>query len=210
MAKLIIGIHGLANKPKKGILTDYWQSAIAEGLEKNCGIRHSAFEFHLVYWADLMYKHQLHGDHAFTFDKLYNGEPYVAADPNALKRYEDSWKDSVRAFAFDLVGSSVDKMKEHFGIDAVADRVLGRVLKDLVFYYDPKRKIRNRKDPVAADVHLSDDYEANDKGIKVKDDLVLNDYHKPGKQEQRNHHKSYGYLRTPEVSEHIRAFLELG
>ena len=63
----------------------------------------------------------------------------------------------------------------------------------------------DRKDPVALDVHLSDDFQGNRNGIRVEDDLVLNGYTSPAG--DANHHKSYGYLRTPEMSEQIEAFL---
>lgn len=63
----------------------------------------------------------------------------------------------------------------------------------------------DRKDPVALDTHLRDDYGPNAKKIQVKDDLVANGYLSPS--DEPNHHKSYGYLRTPELSEHIRDFL---
>jgi hypothetical protein len=61
----------------------------------------------------------------------------------------------------------------------------------------------DRRDPVAIDVHLSGDFEANSNGVAVRDDLVINDY--PGS--PPIHHKSYGYLRAPEVSDAIRNFL---
>ncbi|MCH7838125.1 MAG: hypothetical protein IIC26_06405, partial [Chloroflexi bacterium] len=64
----------------------------------------------------------------------------------------------------------------------------------------------DRDDPIAIDKHLSDDYGPNDRGIHVEDDLVLNDYVNPSG--DRNAHKSYGYLRTPELSEHIRDFIQ--
>ena len=32
MSKVIIGIHGLANKPKETLLTSYWKTSIEEGL----------------------------------------------------------------------------------------------------------------------------------------------------------------------------------
>ena len=64
----------------------------------------------------------------------------------------------------------------------------------------------DKRDLVAADAHLSDDYLANKKRILVKDDLVFNDYEKPNGT-GLNYHKSYGYLRTPEFSEHIYHFL---
>ena len=68
----------------------------------------------------------------------------------------------------------------------------------------------DRRDPVALDVHLSDDYGENIAGVKVRDDLVINGYagkKKDGKDGKPNHHKSYGYLRAPEMSNAIRAFL---
>ena len=64
----------------------------------------------------------------------------------------------------------------------------------------------DRKDPVAFDAHLWDNYGEIKSKIRVEDDLVLNDYPKNAEGD-RNHHKSYGYLRTPEVSNHIKDFL---
>lgn len=61
-------------------------------------------------------------------------------------------------------------------------------------------------DKVALDCHLSDEYKANGKDEKVNDVLVHNDYRSPAGVE--NTHKSYGYLRTPEVSDLIFEFLK--
>ncbi|MCP4878681.1 MAG: hypothetical protein GY896_24780, partial [Gammaproteobacteria bacterium] len=55
------------------------------------------------------------------------------------------------------------------------------------------------------DPSLAGDYEANDRGVKVQDELVLNGY--VGSEGKRNSHKSYGYLRTPELSKLIRSFI---
>ena len=315
MSKVIVGIHGLANKPKKDILADWWKKSIKEGLNKNCQIAEAEFRFEMVYWADLLYKNPQHGDKLFDFDSLYNGQPYVEAEPASLKEYEDGFLDDIRAKALGLVGSTADMLKERFEMNKLADWVLGKVLKDLAIYYDPERKIgdrsepkqpvearkvlqdelknaliplkgeeimliahsmgtiisydvlrdigpkgsdkdpdfeiahfvtigsplglphvkgkiieerdydgqgrervrtpsvvserwvnyADRKDPVALDVHLRDDYRQNKKGIRVEDDLVINGYLSPS--DEPNHHKSYGYLRTPELSEHIRDFL---
>ena len=65
----------------------------------------------------------------------------------------------------------------------------------------------DKKDPVALDYYLEDDYGKNTSGVKVKDDMILNDY--AGLSGKRNHHKSYGYLRTPEISTKIADFLNL-
>lgn len=64
------------------------------------------------------------------------------------------------------------------------------------------------KDPVALDWKLNSDYEENSGGVKVVDGLVTNAYRtSDGK---ANHHKIYGYLRTPEMSQAIAAFLADG
>ncbi|MDD1796147.1 alpha/beta hydrolase [Enterovibrio sp. ZSDZ42] len=66
-----------------------------------------------------------------------------------------------------------------------------------------KRSWVNFSDPgdyVCIDTHLADDYTQNSTNIGVKDYLVCNDYPK-------NEHKSYGYLRTPEFSEHLASLL---
>ncbi|MEE9368965.1 MAG: hypothetical protein V3V05_08875 [Pontiella sp.] len=64
--------------------------------------------------------------------------------------------------------------------------------------------ISDRRDTVALDHTLRDDYAVNVKGLKVVDLLVTNDYQING---ESNPHKSYGYLRTPEVARIIDTFL---
>ena len=313
MEKIIIGIHGLANKPKKQVLTKYWKDSIAEGLQKNCKAK-PAFKYNMVYWADLLYKNQLHDDINFNFDKLYNAEPYTEAKRGALKEHKDGLRDQLIKFAGQVTGKTIDVLHGPLGMEDLAEWALGKVLKDLAFYYDASRKIADRskppkmvvarkvlmdelkqellkhkgkqimliahsmgtiiaydvlrrigrshpsfeiaefitigsplglshvkanifnetdyeekkkrvrtpsivqnwanyadrKDPVAFDTHLEDDYGPNKSGVKVKDDRVLNDYQikKPGGKIEENHHKSYGYLRTPEISRHIITFLK--
>ena len=310
MTKIIVGIHGLANKPDKEILADWWESSIREGLKQNCGIRNPEFKFEMVYWADLLYRQPQHQDELFDFDSLYNEQPYMEAESKP-KRYDEGWLDKIRTSSSTLAGTTVDFLKEQFGMDSLADWVLEKTLKDLAFYYDKKRKIgdrsepprstqarvvlqnelsnallplegedimliahsmgtiiaydvlrdigqndpgfevahfvtigsplglphvkakiveerdydgegrkrvrspsivterwvnyADRKDPVALDTHLRDDYGPNRNGVRVDDDLVVNGYQSASG--KRNHHKSYGYLRTPELSEHIKQFL---
>ena len=304
MAKIIIGIHGLANKPEKNVLKRWWSDSIKEGLKHIRKQRTVRFE--MVYWADLLYDAPLRQKKLFNFDPRYNDEPYAPADRGALKTYETTFRDEFVAKTLDIGGLTIDALKEHFGMNALADRLLDRLLKDLAFYYDDNRKIRNRarrkelartvlrdelmrtlldhdqdevmliahsmgsiiaydvlcdlavqapdyrlthfvtigsplglphvkgkirserdlkkvttpesvrgtwtnyadrKDPVAADVFLAGDYGPNSHGIQVTDDLIANDYHKPGDKDARNHHKSYGYLRAPELAKQIAAFL---
>ena len=303
MSAIIVGIHGLANKPPLDVLTEWWETSLREGLEKNEGKGDAEFRYEMVYWRDLLYMNPMHRKANFSFDKLYNSEPYIPARDGALKAHNDNWLDDIRDMAGSVSGSIIDLAHRHFGTDAIAKLVIDRVLRDLEFYYDEERQItdhagqqrlarrvlmdelkdallgleRNdepivliahsmgsiiaydvlreigredpafvvehfitigsplglptvkanvhdtnkdrskadhvrtptvvrqnwinfadRADPVSFDSHLGDDYGANANGIKVRDDIVLNDY--VGEDGERNHHKSYGYLRTPEMS----------
>jgi hypothetical protein len=63
------------------------------------------------------------------------------------------------------------------------------------------------RDRIALDHTLEDDYQANSRGLRVRDIYVFNDYEMDG---NPNPHKSFGYLRTPEMAEIIDGFLEGG
>lgn len=55
MSKVIIGIHGIGNKPPKNLLKEWWEACISEGLEKLNFPKHN-FDFDMVYWADILNK----------------------------------------------------------------------------------------------------------------------------------------------------------
>ncbi len=273
-SKLIIGIHGLANKPEKNTLAKWWAKSMVEGLNKNSRLPTTSVDFLSVYWADVMYP---------------NPDPrpdaYREAKPGDLKYYKDGWMDYLRSHIMDAVGDFLDFMKSKLDIDEPAEKVLKEKLPDLYRYYkeetirnelrgrlrkaindnrdkrlmlvahsmgtiiaydvlrelgreDPNLSVEHfvtigsplglphvkhmiakespfirtpsivkrwtnladRRDPVALDTHLSDDYEENYAGVKVKDDLVMNDW-------GGINHKSYGYLRTPEFSDLLKTFI---
>jgi pimeloyl-ACP methyl ester carboxylesterase len=281
---VVIGIHGLANKPPKEELSKWWHQAIVEGLERNEGRRGGEISFELVYWADWRYPEPI--------PTSENEEPYLRGPggETPLPRYEDAFWDSLRAEASDLVDTPVDWFKRAFGVGELIDEALSAKLGDLGLYYENAEKrdlLRNRlrqavlnnhnkrimliahsmgsivaydvlrllgreapglaidhlitigsplglphvkyhiwkendqvrtpsivrrwtnlsdrRDIVAADTHLARDFQANDRGVRLKDDLVLNTYENA--QGKTNHHKSYGYLRTPELSSLIRSFI---
>ena len=53
-SKIIIGIHGLGNKPPKPALEKWWIQAITDGLKFN-KYPETKFDFELVYWADILH-----------------------------------------------------------------------------------------------------------------------------------------------------------
>ena len=144
MNKIIIGIHGLANKPEREVLFKYWHKALQEGLANVDYVGDVPFD--LVYWADLLYKNPLHNDKDFDFDTLFNDEPYVPAEAGNLRTYADSWTGEVRSAGGAIVGDTLDFLKNRLGINRLADWVLQKCLKDLAFYYDEKRNLYDRND----------------------------------------------------------------
>jgi len=273
-SKLIIGIHGLSNKPAEKTLATWWEKSMLEGLQVNCKLSRESLDFESIYWAQDMYK-----------KPDANPDKYRKAKKGELKTYHEGWTDYLREKLFDFGGDVLDSMKEMFGMDALAEKVLKSKLKDLNHYYEKpatRKKLRDRlrstilenrdkrlmvvahsmgtiiaydvlrelgsedanlsiehfvtmgsplglphvkhkiieenrlvrtpsivkkwtnladrRDPVALDIHLSDDYDANYAGVRVKDDLVMNDWGGIS-------HKSYGYLRTPEFSDLLKNFI---
>jgi len=141
MKKVIIGIHGLANKPEKTLLKKWWLKSVEEGLKNISGSKLiPEFSFEMVHWADLLYKNYVHNNKAFYFDKLYNNEPYRKAKEGALVVYEDSWKDDLRSAALGTIGTSLDVLKNRFGMGKLADWVLEKVMKDWLFIMIIKEK----------------------------------------------------------------------
>ncbi len=307
MRKIILGIHGLANKPKREELKSGWQKAILEGLEKNCEVEGNDVDFRMVYWADLLYKSPRHNDSAFSFDNLFNEEPYLEAIEGTLRVKPEKMRHMVRSKLLGFAGAGVEAFRSKFGDTRLSEWLLNKVVRDLAFYYDENRKVRGHngvkasartvldtelkqelleahgdsgdvqimliahsmgsiisynvlrhikdeypnfkishfvtigsplglpfvrakireergevrtptvvteswinyadpKDPVSADICLQDDYGVNDHQVQVVDDFVWNSYR--GLSGESNHHKSYGYLRTPEMSKHIKNFLD--
>jgi len=287
-ASVIVGIHGLANKPPMPEKGEWWKNAIIEGLQLNCGKTTETLPFDFVYWRDLRYENPVSNDE--------NSEPYwrdLGTGPFPAYRTH-KWIEIIGA-ATKIVGTELDFLDLHTGVSGVGDFVLDRELKDPAAYYeDPvfreavrsrlKEKIlqyrdrrimvighsmgsiiaydvlrrlgrdepqlrvdhfvtigsplgmahvkfrisqendlvrtpsvvgrwtnfADRRDVVAIDAKLGDDYEPNDQGVRVVDTPVINSYRSPADRNPANrpsYHKSYGYLRTPELSEIVRAFL---
>ena len=59
---VIIGIHGLANKPEAETLEGWWKDSILEGLERNQGRTSRMLSFESVYWADVLYAEPISAD----------------------------------------------------------------------------------------------------------------------------------------------------
>jgi len=75
---IIIGIHGLSNKPPQMCLKSWWKKSLREGLVKYYQHRRK-FRFHIVYWADIIYEQPLRPAIKDTESPFFIEEPYLAA-----------------------------------------------------------------------------------------------------------------------------------
>ena len=76
MSRIVIGIHGLGNKPPAALLEDWWYKALREGLYRigHPGIH---FRFEMVYWADILHDLPLNPSAVDKEDALYLADPYI-------------------------------------------------------------------------------------------------------------------------------------
>lgn len=145
MTRVIIGIHGLANKPPRQEHRDGWIAAIQEGLKhlNLTPVFDPKTQFVDVYWADLMYKYPLHHDTNFSFDDLYDDEPYLPAQAGDLKEYIDGLSDILRE-KNDEMFDNISGLGQQSPLDKAINYLVAKKLQDLAFYYDPKQKICDR------------------------------------------------------------------
>ncbi|MBN1406296.1 MAG: hypothetical protein JW956_00820 [Calditrichaceae bacterium] len=133
MSKIIIGIHGLGNKPPKEILESWWKQSIREGFRK-IGQPRVLFNFELVYWADILYAEPLNLEISDPEDPLYVHEPYLPG------RYSPSVKEvPLKSKLIKYLEKQMDKLFLNadmtLNFESITDKILHRYFKDLETYY---------------------------------------------------------------------------
>lgn len=138
--KIIIGIHGLGNKPRPRLLEHWWKRAIREGLQ-NIGCGHLKIHFKMIYWADILHERPRRlwirdVDHPLCIE-----EPYRRAEKKSVQQ-PGRFKKAMARFIeklLDLVFLNKD-MTVNFEI--VTAKIIERYFKDLKPYYSGE-KFRN-------------------------------------------------------------------
>ncbi|URD36890.1 hypothetical protein M6G65_32105 [Methylobacterium tardum] len=136
---VIIGIHGLANKPPVDEKTRWWRAAISEGLARNEGFHDAEFDFEFVYWADLRYDAPLSGA-----DLAEPYEPCGGVGP--LPSHGDAPSTTVQD-VLATVYEGIDRIEGATGITLVDDLILEHRFDDLWHYHAETsfaRQVRGR------------------------------------------------------------------
>lgn len=137
--RVIIGIHGLANKPPIDEKTRWWRAAIAEGLASDGTDTDPAFAFEFVYWADLRYDAPLSPE--------MNREPYR---PREQAGAPPAGEEAAALTAKDVLApiyAGIDRIEEATGVTLLDDLILEYRFDDLWHYHGERsfaRQVRGR------------------------------------------------------------------
>jgi hypothetical protein len=135
MKKIIIGIHGLKNKPFEKLLSKWWKRSIKDGL-KEISQRDIDFDFELVYWANFNYESPLDPAVRDKKNPQFLAFPYVP--PQFVK--DEKSVSEIRLKVLDQFELEMDKvfLKDNklSGFDKIADLTVKYMFKDLDSYYN--------------------------------------------------------------------------
>lgn len=133
MKKVIIGIHGLGNKPPKYLLKKWWKDAMYEGLKKN-GNKSDFPEFELIYWADILYEKPLNKWEKDKDNPYFLEEPYIKSPKHySLENH------SLRQKIVDTISSQLNKLflneDKTLNYKFISDFIIHNFFKDLETYF---------------------------------------------------------------------------
>ncbi len=142
MSKIILGIHGLGNKPPKEMLEGWWKQSIREGFRKT-GQPRVFFNFELVYWADIIYPEPLDINITDPENPLYLHEPYIPG------RYlPPAEKAPLKTRLIKYLEKQMDKLFLNddmtLNFESITDKIVHRYFKDLETYYSSE-PVKNGK-----------------------------------------------------------------
>ncbi len=136
MAKVIIGIHGLGNKPTKQLLEKWWKEAIIEGLTK-AGKPYSDFKFELIYWADVLHEKQLDEKCIDKNSPVYLSERYAPSSGKSNNEDHSFRRKMLDILSTELESTFIEKdFTPKYAV--VTDAIMKHWFKDLEDYYNEK------------------------------------------------------------------------
>ena len=134
MSKVIIGIHGLGNKPPKEVLEDWWKKSMIEGLRR-IGKGTALPKFEMVYWADVIYKKPLNEMLTDKNHPLYLDEKYAA-----ISREFQNEDHGIRKKIISFLGRQLNKLflNEDYTLNfsVISDAIIHLYFNDLEIYYN--------------------------------------------------------------------------
>ncbi len=131
--RIIIGIHGLGNKPPRRLLKSWWKKSLREGLRAG-GYFRLFFDFELVYWADILHDRPLDPDETDRKSAHYLAEPYRPG-LNFVQRKPSELRRRFLSFLERRLDRLFLKTDLTLKFPAISNFVVQRFFKDLEIYY---------------------------------------------------------------------------
>ncbi len=132
MANVIIGIHGLGNKPDKKQLEHWWKLSMIEGLKTN-NYKSTLPKFELVYWADIRYDKPLSEAEEKTGPYFLN-EAYVKTSKD-FHSENHSTRKKVVGFINRQLNHLLLNKDYSLNYSKISDSLIAKYFKDLDAYY---------------------------------------------------------------------------
>lgn len=133
MKTVLIGIHGLRNKPSRAILANWWEQAIVEGFNI-IRLPVPRFSFAMAYWSHYMHPQPQNISVRDEEDPRYLWEPYVTGTyfgPRAPRSFRKSLESDIHRQLLQLIAGDSGFMN----IEGISNRILHRMFIELDTYY---------------------------------------------------------------------------
>jgi len=150
MKKVILGIHGLGNKPPKNLLQKWWKEAMIEGLHSS-GINKNLPRFELVYWADILYDKPLNRREKDKDSPYFLDEPYIEA-PSTIVDEKHPIQEKIIGFISDQLSRIFLDEDKSLNYSFITDAILKKYFKDLDVYYVEECKDKTKVNCKAHDL----------------------------------------------------------
>jgi hypothetical protein len=150
MEKIILGVHGLGNKPPKELLEEWWQQSIAEGLRR-IGHPRKKFNFELVYWADSLHPVPLDPEETEEDNELYLSERYIPARKRK-RRKPKGFKEKIINFFKKQRDKILFNESIHKKFPSLTDLIVKHFFKDLDIYFTQNCTEENKSDCLVKDL----------------------------------------------------------
>jgi hypothetical protein len=150
MRKVILGIHGLGNKPPKYLLQKWWKDAMIEGLSSS-GMNKNLPRFELVYWADILYDNPLNRWERDKDSPYFLDEPYIKA-PKRNFEEKHPFQEKIFGFISDQLNKIFLNDDKSLNYSFITNAILKKYFRDLDVYYLEECKDKNIVDCMARDL----------------------------------------------------------
>jgi pimeloyl-ACP methyl ester carboxylesterase len=146
MDTVIIGIHGLRNKPPKYILSSWWKKSIIEGFQA-IRLPVPSFKFEMAYWASYLYTKPQNPLSKDPADPQHLLDPYVPGcyfGPRAQEPFGKKLTQTLKEQLVKLVAGQSGFMN----IEAISHVILHRMFEELdIYYHKPLRTTSGAMQP---------------------------------------------------------------